>query len=313
MKYAKLGRSELHIPRICLGSNNFGKQVEESKARKILETAFDLGVNMVDTANIYTGGASEEIIGRWAKGRRNDVTIATKVGMEDAKDTLRSGLSSENIEFQLKHSLERLETDYIDLYYVHQFDPVAPFVETLGTLEKLQRENVIRQIACSNLSARQLSDALEVSEKERFHSFIANQIPYSTFQRGVEEETLPFCKSNSIGVLAYSPLRSGLLAGRYKKDLPPPSDSRGAYRGKEFLDQVTTPENMSKLEKLEKIARSADMSLPVLSLAWVLRNEETVTAAVVGASNPEQFREAASAVDAKLSAEMIEEIDRVSR
>lgn len=310
MKYTQVGKSDLKIPRICLGSNNFGSQVKPEVAKKILETAFDCGVNMVDTADIYTQGKSEEIIGQWAKPLRKEVILATKVGMEESSDPKRRGLCKENIEFQLRHSLERLQTDYIDLYYVHQFDDQTSLDETLETLDYFVKENVIHHIACSNFSTKQLADSLELSKDKRLESFIANQVRYNILQKDIENELLPFCKENSVGVLAYSPLRSGLLAGRYRRNSPPPQGSRGEFRGPQYLTQLKFDENTGRVEALEEIAREAALGLPQLAVAWILRNE-AVSAAIVGASNPEQFKESSKAAEAKLAPDVIKRIDEI--
>ncbi|MHB1908499.1 MAG: aldo/keto reductase [Nitrososphaerales archaeon] len=309
MKYEKLGASGLKISRICLGSNNFGSQVSQQDALKILQTAFDLGVNTVDTANIYTQGKSEQIIGEWARGRRDDVIIATKVGMEQSENPNRRGLSRTNIVSQLEKSLDRLKTDYIDLYYVHQFDDETPLSETLKTFDFLVRENKVRYIACSNFSAEQLSDSISIQLSLDLENFIANQVRYNVLQREIES-TLPFCLKQSIGIIAYSPLRSGLLAGRYEKNCPPPEGSRGKARGAEYLKNIATDENFARLDKLKKIAKEAEISLPALSISWILAHRG-ITSAVVGASNPDQFKETVASSDLILSDEIVRQVNEV--
>lgn len=310
MKYEKLGNSGLKISRICLGSNNFGSQVSQLDSMKILQTAFDLGVNIVDTANIYTQGKSEQIIGEWARGRRDDIIIATKVGMEQSENRNRRGLSRVNIVNQLEKSLERLKTDYIDLYYVHQFDDETPLSETLKTLDHLVRENKVRYIACSNFSAEQLSESIGLQLSFDLENFIANQVRYNALQREIEAETIPFCLKQSVGIIACNPLRSGFLAGRYEKNFPPPEGSRGKARGAEYLKNIATDENFARLDKLKKIAKEAGISLPVLSISWILAHSG-VTSAVVGASNPDQFKETVSSSDLTLSDEIVRQVNEV--
>ncbi|HZW55327.1 MAG TPA: aldo/keto reductase [Nitrososphaerales archaeon] len=306
----RLGKSDLSVPVISLGTNNFGVQVDRSVSFKILDTAFDLGINMIDTADIYTKGKSEEILGEWAKGRRNDIIIATKVGMEPLEEARGNLLSKSNILFQLEGSLKRLQSDYIDLYYVHQFDEQTPLKETLATLDGLVKENKIRHVACSNFSASQVSEALKVCEKEGFGSFIANQVRYNIFQREIESDSMPFCSAKSIGIVAYSPLRSGLLAGRYARGVPPPAGSRGNVRGQEYLSRLATEENFQRLEKLKTIAKESNLSLPVLAISWILQHG-SVSSAIAGASTPEQLKETSKAASTRLSPRTMDLINTV--
>ena len=310
LKHSQLGKSDLNVSAMCLGTNNFGAQVQRDACFQILNTACDLGINTIDTANTYTKGISEEIIGEWAVGRRSDVIIATKSGMEPPEDTRGNPMSKANVLFQIESSLKRLKTDYIDLYYVHQFDPQTPLEETLGTLNVLVREGKIRHVACSNFSAGQVSSALDICAKEGYESFIANQIRYNILQREAESETIPFCSSKSIGIIAYSPLRAGLLAGRYEKGAPPPPGSRASFRGPEYMKRIVTDENLQRLEKLKAIASESKVSLPVLAVSWILKHE-AIQSVAVGASSPEQLRETSLAAEVKLSTETFDRINSV--
>jgi 1-deoxyxylulose-5-phosphate synthase len=301
MKYERLGGSGLKIPRICLGTNNFGTDVPRDEARKILDIVLDLGANMLDTANIYTQGKSEEIIGEWARERRDEVIIATKVGMEQGTNPNRLGLSRANLIAQLEHSLKRLQTDYIDLYYLHQFDGETPLEETLKTLDSFVAENKVRYVACSNFDVSQLVKSLDVCKSQSFEKLVAIQSRYNLLQREIESDLIPFCKEHAVGVLAYSPLRSGLLTGRYGFGKAPPPGSRAARRGNDYWQRLNNKEDFEKIERFKEISRDLGIPLPVLSIAWIL-NQPGITSAVVGASSPNQFKESCSAIETEIPA-----------
>lgn len=194
MKYRNLGKSGLTVSQICLGTNNFCGQVSEKTSIEIINKALDCGINIIDTANMYTKGRSEEIIGKVVKGCRDDVIIATKVGFNIGQGPNQGGLSRKHILSQVEHSLRSLETNFIDLYYLHRFDPETPLEETLRTFNDLTREGKVRYIACSNFTTWQIAKANEICEAHDLEKFIAVQSPYNLLQRDIERDLLPYCQ-----------------------------------------------------------------------------------------------------------------------
>jgi aryl-alcohol dehydrogenase-like predicted oxidoreductase len=222
LEYKRVGDSCINVSRISLGTNNFGGQVTEQDAITIIKKAIDLGVNSIDTANVYTGGLSEKIIGKALEGYRDDIILATKVGMRRGQGHNQGGLSRKNILSQISKSLENLKTDFIDLYYLHRFDPNTQLEETLKTLNELVREEKVRYIACSNFTALQIAEAQAISDTHGLEKLVAVQPRYNLLQREIENSLLPYCEHEKMGVLTYSPLMGGFLTGKYKKDQSPP-------------------------------------------------------------------------------------------
>jgi len=310
MDRINLGRSGLSVPRLCLGTNNFGGgQLSEETASKIMSRALDLGIDFFDTASVYTRGNSEKVIGKFAKGRRDDVIIATKAGAEGDKPN-RSSVSRSNLLYRIKHSLESLQTDYIDLFYVHRFDPEIPLEETMTTLHGLVREGKVRYISCSNHTLQQIEESRKIAERLGLENFIAVQNEYNLFERAMETSVIPYCSKNGIGTLGYSPLASGVLAGRYEQGKLPPQGSRATYRAEGWLTAHTDEERFRKLELIKKLASKSGLSLPALSLSWALRKDGVMTA-IAGASRPEQLDECARAADIRLQSEIISDLKSV--
>ena len=312
MQRITLGRSGLSVPRLCLGTNNFGGgQLSEETSLKIMSRALDLGIDFFDTASVYTQGNSEKVIGQFVKGRRSDVIIATKAGMEGNMrpntHPNKSSVSRMNILYRVKQSLESLQTDYIDLFYVHKFDPNIPLEETMTTLDTLVKRGTVRYIACSNYSSEQIAESRNIVERLGLENFIAVQNEYNFFEREIESSVIPYCAKNGIGTLGYSPLASGVLAGRYEKDRPPPVGSRATYKPKGWLDEHTDEEKFRRLEVIKNVASKTGLSLPTLSISWALR-ENGVNTVIVGASRPEQLDDCAKAVDVRLSSQIVDDL-----
>ena len=252
MQYKPLGLSGPKVSRICLGTNNFGRQLDEAKSTAVISKALDLGINIIDTANIYTDGKSEEIIGHALHGNRDQVLIATKVGMQVGDDPKSAGLSRKKIEAQVAKSLERLGTDYIDLYYMHQFDPDIPLDETLRALDDLVRKGVVRQIGVSNFKAEQLDATMKVCGSLGLARPVALQPPYSLLAREPEKDLFPYCIRHGLGVLSYSPLWGGFLTGKYRQGTPPPEGSRGSASPR-YWDRINSRGEFQVLEKLKGV------------------------------------------------------------
>jgi 1-deoxyxylulose-5-phosphate synthase len=299
LRYKNVGRSGLKVSVLSLGSNNFGRQVPEDETIRMINKAIDLGINSIDTADIYTDGRSEEIIGKAVQGNRNDVILATKVGFEE-------GISRKDIIAAVKRSLERLRTDYIDLFYIHAFHEETPLEETMLTLNELVQDGKLRQIACSNFNAGQMEKARKVCESGGYAQFVADQPEYNMIRRGAETDVIPYCLRENLGVFPYSPLMGGLLVGKYSRNLPAPAGSRGAYH-QGFLASVDVA-TYDRLEELKAIAAEADIPLMELAVGWLLK-KEAITSVVVGASKAAQLPETVAIVDRRISDDVIRKVD----
>jgi len=300
MEYRRLGRAGVKISRLCLGTNNFGAQVDEETTMRIIKRAVDLGVNIIDTANIYTDGRSEELIGKAIRGNREDIVVATKVGLtlDEAKPN-STGLSRKHIMWQLNESLRRLLTAYVDIFYLHRFDPETSLEETLKTMDDLVREEKVRYVAVSNFSADQLRDVDRVCDSLGLEKPVAVQPEYNMLRREAESTLIPYCRQENLAVLAYSPLAGGLLTGKYRdgQTAPPPGSRAAAVH--EYWEAVQTGGDLERVERLEATAAKAGVSLRQLALAWLVR-DPVVTSAIVGASTPEQVEENSRALELKI-------------
>jgi len=308
MEYRRLGSTGIEVSRICLGSNNFGGQLDEKASAAIIDKALDLGVNIIDTANTYTKGNSERIIGRALEGHREDVIITTKVGMNVGEGPNKGGLSRKHIMWQVKHSLEQLQTDYIDIYYMHRFDPDTPIEETLRTLNDLVRGGSVRYIACSNWDAAQIANANELCNSKDLEKIIAVQPPYNLLNREAEKGLLPYCAKEHLGVLTYTPLMGGFLTGKYEKGKPLPPGSRGAS-STYYWERFSNEELYVPLERLKEVSKEAGIPLHKLSIAWILSNP-AVTAPILGASTVEQVIENCGMVNEKLPDSVFERLNK---
>lgn len=311
MDYKRLGKSGLKVSQICLGTNNFGAQVSEEDSIKIIARAVDLGINLIDTADMYTKGRSEEIIGKAVQGYRDEVIIATKVGFDLGPGPNQGGLSRKHILAQVKHSLESLKTDFIDIYYLHRFDPVTPLEETLRTFNDLIREGKVRYVACSNFAAWQIAKAHEVCERYDLEKFVAVQPPYNLLQREAEKDLLPYCQQEGLGVLTYTPLMGGLLTGKYVKDASPPAGSRAEYNPR-YWERINKEENFAVLQQLGSIADDIGIPLSKLAIAWILKNP-LITAPIVGASKVEQVEENCRITEIRISDEFYEKLNELTK
>ena len=306
MKYRKLGASELLVSEISLGSwLTYGVGVDFERGRACLDAAFDAGINLIDTSNIYGVGAAEEFLGRALKGRpRSSYILATKLyfPMTDAD----FGLSRRQIHKQLDLSLKRLGTDFVDLYQCHRFDHDTPLEETMEALSEVVRAGKARYIGFSEWAAEQIEAALKIPGTVRF---VSSQPQYSILWRKPEEAVFPACARSGIGSIVFSPLAQGTLTGKYRRGSPPPADSRArSEQGAGFISRWLGDDTLAIVERLEPIARDSGMTLPQLALAWVLRRPE-VSSAIIGGTKPEQIVENAAASGKTLSAETLKAID----
>jgi aryl-alcohol dehydrogenase-like predicted oxidoreductase len=295
MKYRKLGDSDLEVSEISLGSwLTYGVGVEADKARACLEEAFAQGINFIDTSNIYGRGAAETFLGEALQGRpRDSYILATKLYFPMSETDF--GLSRAQVEKQLDASLQRLKTDYVDLYQCHRYDTGTPLEETMEALTRAVESGKVRYIGFSEWSAEQIQASLDLSRDRGLTKFVSSQPQYSLLWREPEDEVIPLCADNGISQIVWSPLGQGVLSGKYDPDSPPPRDSRAASESMgHFMDRLMQPDVLRAVQRLKPIAEEAGLTLPQFALAWVLR-EPNVASAIIGASRPEQVRENAAA------------------
>jgi aryl-alcohol dehydrogenase-like predicted oxidoreductase len=295
MKYRKLGDSDLEVSEISLGSwLTYGVGVEADKARACLDAAFDVGINFIDTANVYGRGAAETFLGEALKGRpRDSYVLATKLYFPMSDTDF--GLSRAQVEKQLDASLERLQTDYVDLYQCHRYDSGTPLEETMEALTRAVQSGKVRYIGFSEWPAEKIRESLDLSRTRGFAKFVSSQPQYSLVWRQPEEEVIPLCADNGISQIVWSPLGQGVLTGKYDPDRPPPAGTRATSEEMGgFIERLMNPVLLRAVQRLKPLAEEAGLTLAQFSLAWVLR-EPNVASAIIGASRPEQVHENAHA------------------
>jgi 1-deoxyxylulose-5-phosphate synthase len=302
MQYRTLGRTGLKVSEVCLGTMTFGDQVSEQDAITIVHDAIDMGINFLDTANMYVKGRSEEIVGKAIKGRRGDVVLATKVGIEMGPGPNDVGLSREHIMRSVEDSLTRLGTDHIDVYYVHRPDYATPIETTLRALDDLVHQGKVRYLACSNFRAFQLCKALWTSDARNLARFDAIQPPYNLLTRDIEYELLPLCADEGLGVCVYNPLAGGLLTGKHDSSRPPAAGTRFANdtMGRMYYGRYWTESNFAAVARVKTIAEGGGRDMAQLALAWILGNP-TVTSIIIGATSLRHVQHNVAATDLKLT------------
>jgi aryl-alcohol dehydrogenase-like predicted oxidoreductase len=312
MEYKKIGKTGLKVSAIGIGSMTIGAQVNEADTIKIIDLAFERGINLFDTANAYTGGRSEEIVGKAIKNKRPAIILATKVGHRQGTGPNDLGLSRKHIIRALEDSLRRLDTDYIDIYYAHIPDDSTPIEETLRAFDTLVQQGKVRYIACSNYSVWRLCKALCVSQQNSLARFDCIQTPYNLISRDVEYELLPCCASEGIGITAYSPLAAGLLTGKYDFGKAPALNTRFSLEkyGTGAKELYWSAINFQAVTHLKQIAEARGWSLAQFSLAWILKNP-LISSAILGVSSTKQLEENLGAVDLKFTEEDTKACDEV--
>ena len=310
VKYRKVGKSGLKISEISLGSwLTYGGTVENEQAKKCMATAIEHGVNFIDSAEIYAKGAAEKVIAEFlAEGTvdRKDLVISSKVFWPMSEDINRWGLSRKNIMNAIEGTLERLNLDYIDIYYMHRYDYMTPVKETIETLDDLVRGGKIHYWGTSVWTAAQLERANAVAKELKAHKPIVEQPLYNMFNRHIELEIMPVAKTHGMGFTVWSPLGQGLLTGKYNDGIP--DGSRGSRS--ESIQKYLTKENLEKIKKIGEVAKSIDISTSQLALAWILRRPE-ISAAIVGATKPEHVIENVKASDVELSNDILDQIEEI--
>jgi aryl-alcohol dehydrogenase-like predicted oxidoreductase len=306
MQYRRLGHSGLKVSLVGLGCNNFGRAVTDpQQSARIVHRALDLGVNFIDTADIYARGVSEEHLGVALAGRRDAAILATKVGMTMGEGPNERGSSRAHIMSGVEASLRRLRMDYIDLYQIHRWDPETPVEETMGALDDLVRQGKVRYIGCSNYAAWQMVWSLWVSARRSWAPFVSVQPEYSLLYRGVEAELLPACQAFGIGVIPFFPLAGGLLTGKYREGEPAPPGTRGAHADR--FGRFTTPRNFAIVRRLEAWVKERGHSLTELAIAW-LAARPAVATVITGATKPEQVEANVKAIEWTLTPAEVEEV-----
>jgi aryl-alcohol dehydrogenase-like predicted oxidoreductase len=313
MERTTLGRTGIQVSRHCLGAMMFGAwgNRDHDDSIRIIHAALDGGINFIDTADVYSAGESEEIVGKAIKGRRDEVVLATKFVAPMGEDTNQRGASRRWITREVENSLRRLDTDYIDLYQAHRPDQTADVDETLGALSDLVHQGKVRVLGSSTYPAEQIVEAQWVAERRGRERFQCEQPPYSIFARGIETAVLPTCQKYGMGVIPWSPLAGGWLTGKYRKGDTTPTTGRAARIPDRF--DFSKPENQRKLDLVEdllKLASDAGVSLTHLAMAFVLEHP-AVTSAIIGPRTMEQFTDVLSGADVRLTDDVLDRIDEL--
>ncbi len=319
MEYRQLGNSGLRIPVLSFGTATFGggneffkawgnTQVDEAKT--LINLCLDAGVNLFDTANVYSNGMSEDILGKALEGIRNKVLISTKATFNIGEGPNDFGSSRSHLIAQCEDSLRRLNTDHIDIYHMHGFDGTTPVDETLKILENLIQSGKVRYIACSNFSGWHLMKSLSVSERYGWSKYVAHQAYYSLLDREFEWELMPLGMDQHIGTIVWSPLASGRLAGKYRRNQPFPQDNR-VQQGGGHGPALNEERLYTIMDALDEVAEEVDKSVAQVALNWVLQRP-TVCNIIIGARNEEQLKQNLGATGWNLTLEQVKKLDEAS-
>jgi aryl-alcohol dehydrogenase (NADP+) len=321
MDHTRLGRTGLQVSRLCLGTMTFGLQCDEPTSAAILDRAAEGGIDFLDSSDVYplggdlsTVGRTEEILGRWLKGRRDRFVVATKCFGRTGPAPFDGGSSRKHIHAAVDASLRRLQTDYIDLYQLHGYDPGTPIDETLHALDDLVRMGKVRYVGCSNFLTYQLVRAVGRSETLGLERFASVQPRYNLLFRQIERELLPYCLEEGVGVIPYNPIAGGLLSGKHDRTAPPPEGTRftlGNAAGN-YQDRYWHDREFDTVEQLAQVAKEAGLPLVTLAIAWVLANP-AVTAPIVGASRPDQLADSLAAAEAHLDPQLLTLLGELTR
>jgi aryl-alcohol dehydrogenase-like predicted oxidoreductase len=321
MEYRQLGASGLHVPVLSFGTATFGgsgeffkawgsTQVEE--ATRLVNLCLDAGVNLFDTADIYSDGLSEEILGKALTGLRDKVIISSKATFPMGKGPNDQGSSRFHLLKACEDSLRRLNTDYIDIYHMHGFDGVTPVEETMRTLDDLVQSGKVRYIACSNFSGWHLVKAQAISEKYGWNKYVAHQVYYSLINREYEWELMPLGLDQKVGGIVWSPLAAGRLGGKYRRNHPIPQDSRVAQGGSPVPESAIAEETFYNImDALDEVAAETGKTVAQISLNWLLQRP-TIATLVIGARNEEQLKQNLDAVGWNLTTDQVKKLDVAS-
>ncbi|MGF6950406.1 aryl-alcohol dehydrogenase-like predicted oxidoreductase [Neobacillus sp. B4I6] len=308
MEYRTVGKTGIQVSNLCFGAMSFGGDADEETSKAMYKRCREAGINFFDTADVY--GRSEEILGECIAHERESIVLTTKVFWNTGADVNARGLSRKHMMQGIENSLRRLKTDYIDFYFVHDFDEQTPMEETLRTLDDLQRQGKILYPAVSNWAAWQITKALGISAKEQLARFELIQPMYNLVKRQAEVEILPMAASEQIGVITYSPLGAGLLSGKYGVNKRP--EQGRLVQNARYGDRYGADDDFVTAEQFTKYAQEHDVKPATLAVAWVMANP-AVTAPIIGARNLNQLEDSLAAADFKMTEEIYAEITNLSR
>jgi aryl-alcohol dehydrogenase-like predicted oxidoreductase len=321
MEYRQLGASGLHVPVLSFGTATFGGgnaffekwgNTEANEATRLVDLCLDAGVNLFDTADVYSDGMAEEILGKAIAGKRDQLLISTKATFTFGKAPNNQGSSRLRLLKQVEGSLKRLGTDYIDIYHMHGFDGNTPVEETVRTLDDLVQSGKVRYVACSNFSGWHLMKSLAVSEKYGWNRYVGHQVYYSLANREYEWELMPLGIDQKVGALIWSPLAGGKLGGKYRRNQPLPPNTRIAQGGSPVPDAVTNEETLYNIiDVLDEIAAETEKTVAQVSLNWLLQRP-TVSSIIIGARNEEQLKQNLEASGWNLTKEQVKRLDAAS-
>jgi len=316
MKYRVLGDTGILVSELCFGAMTFGGtgtwtsvgKTQQEEADKLVGIALDAGINFFDTANIYSTGISEQILGKSLGPKRKDIILATKVRAKMGEGVNQIGLSRVHIMHQVDESLKRLGTDYIDLYQIHGFDLLTPLEETLRALDDLVHSGKVRYIGCSNLTAWQLMKSLWISDKNGFNKFKSLQAYYSIAGRDLEREIVPLLKDQNLGLMIWSPLAGGFLSGKYRKNQMPEEESRR----KEFdFPPINKEKAFDIIDMMDEVSKTHNVSVAQVALAWLL-HQKVVTSVIIGVKNEKQLRDNLKSIQISFTEDELKKLNEVS-
>ena len=320
MQHVRFGRTGLQVSRLCLGTMTFGLQCDEKTSHAILDAAAEAGITFLDTADVYPlggkledAGRTEEIIGRWLRGRREKFIVATKCSGKMGAAPWQQGTSRKHVLGAIEASLKRLGTDYVDLYQAHHFDANTSVDETVEAFDAVVKSGKARYIGVSNYQAYRVARALGRAEALGLAKLVSVQPRYNLVFRQIERELLPLCEEEGLAVIPYNPLAGGLLTGKHRRTAPPPEGSRFTLgtAGKMYTERYWKEREFDTVEALAALAREDGIAPATLAVAWVLSNP-AVTAPIIGASRPEQLAASVAAPDCKLDSKLKEQLDRLT-
>jgi len=309
MEYKTVGKTGIKVSSLCFGTMSFGGDADEKTSKAMFKRCREAGINFFDTANVYSRGRSEEILGECIADCRDEVVLSTKVYYPMSQDINAMGLSRRNIIHEVENSLKRLKTDYLDFYFVHMFDENTPIEETLRALDDLQAQGKILYPAVSNWAAWQIAKALGISAKEQLARFELIQPMYNLVKRQAEVEILPLALSEKMGVISYSPLGAGLLTGKYGVNKRP--EQGRLVEQQRYTDRYGDEINFAVADRFSEYAVKEGMNPATLAIAWVMSNP-AITAPIIGARNLEQLESSLGAVDVDMTSKWREEISALS-
>lgn len=309
MKYRNLGNTGVKVSVVGIGTNRFGSdKTPQSEVNRIIDQALDLGINHLDSANAYQSGNSEIVLGNALKGKWDRFFLATKFFFSTGEGINDRGASRYHINNAVEASLKRLQSDHIDLYYVHRWDAETPIEETLRTLDNLIQMGKVRYLGASNFAAWQLAKSNLLADFKGWSAFAAVQSHYHMFERDLEKEVIPFCQSENVALIPYFPLAGGFLTGKYQKGQPAPAGSRG--ESSEYVQKYMTENNYAILDKLKVFAKGHGHQMNELAIAWLLAQPQVATV-ISGATSLEHVNQNATAAEWELTKEELEEVEQI--